>query len=290
MTDPPDSPAGPPSPRGSVPPAGSAPPPAAKPPPDTAAPPPAPGTAFTVGGVLSQTFTTLGRNLIAGWFLGALAMAITYAPLILFDTATFGVVAETRPDLVWVGFGAYLTFYFVFGNLAVAAISYLTFQDLRQRRRSAIDSMLRGLAVMLPVVGIAIVTALATLLGTLLLVIPGLIVMTVLWVAVPAAVVERLGVSASLKRSADLTRGNRWRVFGIILVIGIASSFTSWVTEQVVAAVSSVGENSPTMLAAAALVDGFFAALAAIAATVGYRDLRFAREGGDIDQIAAIFD
>ena len=49
------------------------------------------------------------------------------------------------------------------------------------------------------------------------LVIPGLVLSTIWWVAIPVAVVERPGTVASLRRSSELTKGVRWRIFGLFV-------------------------------------------------------------------------
>lgn len=70
----------------------------------------------------------------------------------------------------------------------------------------------------LPMVGLAIVSGLAFLAATLLLIVPGIILATVWYLAAPLVVAEREGVFASLARSADLTRGDRWNIFLVMLI------------------------------------------------------------------------
>ena len=41
------------------------------------------------------------------------------------------------------------------------------------------------------------------------------------YIAVPVCVIERPGVIQSMSRSADLTYGTRWRIFGLVLVVFI---------------------------------------------------------------------
>ena len=66
---------------------------------------------------------------------------------------------------------------------------------------------------------ISIVVAIGVVVGLFLIVIPGLVLFTLWAVAVPAEVIERRGVFASLGRSTELVRGNAWRVFGVIVGI-----------------------------------------------------------------------
>ena len=67
--------------------------------------------------------------------------------------------------------------------------------------------------------GVALAVGVCAGLAAILLVIPGIIVWCIYAVAIPVCVVERRGVSASLKRSSFLTRGNRWRIFGALAVV-----------------------------------------------------------------------
>jgi len=123
------------------------------------------------------------------------------------------------------------------------------------------------------------------------------IVLVMFWVAIPASVVERPGVIASLKRSASLTKGHRWRIFGIYFVILITMMVASGMA-QTPLAVSTATSGIATEMSAifiatnilALLVNAFFVALGAVASAVAYHDLRAVKEGFDIDQYASVFD
>lgn len=59
--------------------------------------------------------------------------------------------------------------------------------------------------------------------GFVLLIIPAFIAITVYSVAAASCVVEGTNPAASLNRSAGLTRGHRWPVFGLIISFGVVS-------------------------------------------------------------------
>ena len=61
-----------------------------------------------------------------------------------------------------------------------------------------------------------------TALGTLLLIIPGIFISLVFGLAVSARVSEGLGFVAAFRRSADISRFNRWPLLGYSLLAGIA--------------------------------------------------------------------
>jgi hypothetical protein len=60
-------------------------------------------------------------------------------------------------------------------------------------------------------------------LGTILLVAPGLYLMTIWMVAMPALLVEDGEIVDAFRQSAELTRGRRWRVFGAGTVCVLAA-------------------------------------------------------------------
>jgi hypothetical protein len=67
---------------------------------------------------------------------------------------------------------------------------------------------------------------LATL-GFALLIIPGLFVTVSFQFAVFAVALEDVGPVAALRRSWELAAGNRWRLFGLVVIIGLVSSGAS---------------------------------------------------------------
>src|SRR5262249_11459126 len=107
-----------------------------------------------------------------------------------------------------------------------------------------------------------------------------------LWVAIPVAVVERPGMFRSLSRSRELTRGFRWRLLGVLLVIFVASTAASWLVELILNPVFEPVIKSIVTL----VVQTAFTALWAVASAVSYYMLRTSKEGVEIEQIAAVFD
>lgn len=78
------------------------------------------------------------------------------------------------------------------------------------------------------VAGASILAGIGIAIGLFLLIVPGLYLITIWAVIVPAIVIERSGVLASFGRSRDLVRGYGWQVFGtlavafvILIVVGI---------------------------------------------------------------------
>jgi hypothetical protein len=133
---------------------------------------------------------------------------------------------------------------------------------------------------------VAFLAGLITGVGFMLIVVPGIIAAVMLWVAIPVAVVERPGVIASLKRSADLTKGFRWTIFGILFAIGLVLIVITMILSF--ALLSAAGFTVYSI--GVWVLQALFGAFSATAAAVGYYFLRATKEGVDIADIAKVFD
>ena len=247
-------------------------------------------THFSVGGVLGQGLDVFSKNAVPFGIISLIVTVPSFVYQLINGTAAVATNATVGGGSVYVersvaGGGAVVTLLIglVLRQVAVGAISYGVFQEMRGQRADLADCLRRAVSLVFVVVGVALVSAIAIILATFLLIVPGLIVATMLWVAVPVAVVERPGVMRSLARSATLTNGSRWQVFGIALLIGIGALVASYF----VAVVFGRGTLGSFV---AWLVTAAISAFAASVTAVGYTTLRFAKEGVGIDEIAAVFD
>jgi hypothetical protein len=69
-----------------------------------------------------------------------------------------------------------------------------------------------------PVAGASLLAALAIGIGFVLLIVPGLFLLTIWSLIVPVIVLENVGALASFGRSRAIVRGYGWNVFGVIVV------------------------------------------------------------------------
>jgi hypothetical protein len=95
--------------------------------------------------------------------------------------------------------------------------------------------------VLLPLLGLAIVAGIGIAIGFVLIIIPGLILLTIWAVASPVMVVEHPGVFAALGRSRDLVRGYGWPVFLTILLAALIELAVSIVASIVASGLSTAG-------------------------------------------------
>ena len=73
--------------------------------------------------------------------------------------------------------------------------------------------------VLAALIGAGILAGIGIAIGFVLLIVPGLFLLTIWSVLVPVIVLERTGVFDSFGRSRELVRGNGWQVFGVLVVL-----------------------------------------------------------------------
>ena len=235
---------------------------------------------FRLGPVISRSASTLWRHFLSFFVVGLIASW----PILLhasIRTAEAGDEHALR-HLLWLLL--ILVLLMVFGTFGQAVIVHAAFQDMRRGPVRLVESLNVALQRFWPLMGLAL-AGLLTMVGLALLLVPGLIFSTLWFVCSPVCIVEQLGPWTSLRRSRELTRGHRWKVFGLVLLLVIGSSVSSvvepWVTATTSAVVGAVG---------ASMWNGIWIAFTAITTIVTYHDLRVVKEGTDIEPIAVVFD
>jgi hypothetical protein len=184
----------------------------------------------------------------------------------------------------------------VLGTVSQAVVLYGAFQVMRGKPINLAESARIGLRRFFPIVGLAISMTLLIFLASLLFVIPGLMLYTMWFVATPVCVVEQLGPWRSMGRSRALTKGHRWKIFGLMLLIILpALIFGAIVGALMFAAtggfLAMAAALSTTLGQIVNLIwNAIWTAFYAIVIVVSYHDLRVAREGIDTEQIAAVFE
>lgn len=231
---------------------------------------------FRIGRVFSRTSALLSRNFSIYFAVAAFAAL----PSVLLDNISAD--EGTAAVLSVLGFLGMA----VLNPLGQAIILHTAFQDMGGYRVSLSQSVRAALGRWLALIGLIICTGLAIGVGFLLLIVPGFILMAMWYVATPACVAERLGVSASMARTSVLTKGYRWQVFGMSALLAVASGVIAAVVKGVLGLTGSYGIAVAGSLAWSALAGAF----GAIFIVVIYYDLRVAKEGIDIRQIAAVFE
>lgn len=236
------------------------------------------GAPFRIGAVLNRTFAVFSRQL--GKFI--LLALIPMIPLLLLILVLASGSKGTATGVAVAG-GVTAIVTFILQTVAQATSLYGAFQEMRNQPFTVAQSIRIGLARTLPVIGVAILSGLAAGLGAMLLIIPGIIVGCMLYVSIPACVIEKTDVMQSLRRSAALTKGYRWQIFGLLLLLFAIAFIGGFVLGWL-----GGGALATELLNFAWQV--VFTAFGAVLAAVIYHDLRAAKEGIDTDKLANVFD
>ncbi len=156
------------------------------------------------------------------------------------------------------------------------------------------DCLSMGLRKFLPGLGLLILWVLGVGLGWVLLLVPGLMLITMWTAAFPALVGEDCGVIESFGRSRALTKGFRWPIFGTLLVAVIIIYAPIVLFGGAMLSISSTllsGQTLSPMFYIFSLGYGWLIGmfLNALLASI-YLDCRLAKEGVTSGQLTEVFD
>jgi len=229
---------------------------------------------FGVGAVLSRSFSVWLSNLPL--FLG-ISLAF-HLPLIFVRG-----VLPAGPVLRRFGWVAVTT---LLGFVVSGAVIRGVVEQLRGGRAGLADSLQVAFRSLPRVVVTGFVAGVVIAFASLLLVVPGAVMSCSYFVVVPAAVIERTPPFKSLARSSELTDGYRWHLFGLFLVSRLLGAAIGLFAVAVFA--RTAGLTRAILMTV--LPTAIATSLQAVFEGVAYYQLRVAKEGIDIEQLAAVFD
>ncbi|WP_114951509.1 YciC family protein [Sphingosinicella terrae] len=179
--------------------------------------------------------------------------------------------------------GLLLAFYLF---VALLRDSLALLGDDRPRFR---DGLVEAWAWMPRALALQIVTSFFVLAGFVVLIVPGIIAYVMLFLALPAMIGERLGMRASLRRSRELSRGARWPLFLLALLLFLGPEVLRWLLGRILLLVlpsSPVAATAATEAVTAAVASMVGAPLVAAA----FVELRTAKEGRRSDRLQRVFE
>jgi hypothetical protein len=244
---------------------------------------------FEMGRVVSRSFEVIGRN--AALFL-LLAVLLQFGPSILLRAVIGTPNAITTLAATGAALASFLISLFL-NFLLQASVNYVTLTDLDGQRPDFVRTLTSGLRFAVPLFLLMIVSVLGIYGSMLLLIVPGVIVATMWSVATPAMVNENLGVFASLGRSRKLTKGHRWAIFGLLVVVGLLILVPLLVTGLVSGALGNPAAAAAAPLGLSRLLiqamSMIVGVLFAVIITSIYVELRTIKEGATPQSLAQIF-
>jgi hypothetical protein len=216
-----------------------------------------------VGAVIRRTFEI---------YVDQASVLMPAAAVVFVVSGIFGILLiVASPALAILAFVVSLIASTLFTGMIVELVA-----DIQDGKRDASPGQLLRSAS--PVLGqlilVGILAGIGIVIGFILVIIPGLILITIWSVAAPVVVLERPGAVRALGRSRELVRGNGWNVFGVILLLVVLVGALSGAIDAVA---SSAGAG--VGLVVRVVVGILTAPISSLAAAVLYFDLRGSTAG-----------
>jgi hypothetical protein len=218
-----------------------------------------------IGRVLNRTVITIGRNIVPFAALLALAVAPERIGVHL-------VTDEKMVEAVSV-IATSLTSLALQGAATKAAL--IGFGGARPQLG---ECLAKGLTAYFPLLGIGLLAGLGIVAGTVALIVPGVMLALAWAVYMPVYIAEAPGLRAALSRSAALTKGHRWKILALFLML-VVGMIVLTVAEKFVAGFPLAG-----------LTRLLITLLSAVATAALYVELCMVKDGGSPQQLAQVFD
>lgn len=213
-----------------------------------------------VGDVVNETFSVYGQN-FGALFGSALAVFVVV-----------GLAAGIVQGIDGVILGLVAAAIRLAGQALFTGFVVELVKDVRDGRRDQTVGDLFSAAspFILPLIGFGILFAIGVAIGFILIIVPGLILLTFWSVGAPAIVVEKIGPIEAFGRSWRLVRGNAWPVFGALLLIWLIV-VVIWFIFAAIA--TPIGNGEVSTWIASIISSTLTAPIFAIAVTIIYFEL-----------------
>lgn len=200
---------------------------------------------MSIGDVLTPTYNLLRDNL---WLIAKLIFLV-FAPLEMFKA-----FSVAQGNVSWqFGVGAFALDLFCKALIAPSLI-YALMSVLRTGVAPSVSESYRwGLSRLPKLVAVTVLSTILVFLGTLCLIIPGIILGLAFELIYPMATLENRGPVEILKRSYELTKGHRWNIFAATFLFGLLTALVSIPVGIASAVLVSMGINFWPVNAALAL-------------------------------------
>ncbi len=179
---------------------------------------------MSIGAVLDETWTLFTRFFLRFF---AIALVVFVIVNLLFGLVDAAISSDNAGAALVVAVLALVTV--VIGMTWLQGAFVYAVQDARD---GSFDSSMsevfsRVSPAIAPLIGASLLAGLGIAVGLLLLVIPGLVLLTIWAVIAPVIVVEKRRALESFGRSRELVRGHGWTVFGIVVITALLSGVAS---------------------------------------------------------------
>lgn len=254
------------------------------------------GAALGVGAIVSESFSILFRNIFSVMLLSLVPTLLTIVisgMLNGFDVALGVGQPEVGGSGYFVRFGLSMVAQLALGGVTTALLVQMAY-DAKLNRPIQIGRYIGpALSAMLPIAILGILSGILIGLGTVALILPGLLIYAVYSVMPAAVAIEKVGFSG-LGRSAALTKGYRWPIVGAAILIWIVTFVVTFgamfLVGLLIAGTGGGGTGITIGVLAFAVISSIAAGFGSISVALIYARLREIKEGTSVRDIAAVFD
>jgi hypothetical protein len=236
------------------------------------------GAQFDFSRVTARIVSLIRRNFFPFF---VLALIFAGLPTVIVEMMSGSSGFEPPSYLLLSVFLSLVTGVFLQGVLTRASID-----DLSGKPVSIGAALNHAAQMFLPLIGLALLVAIALVAGLILLIVPGL-ALAVRWsVAGPSLIVEKTGVLDAMGRSAKLTENHRWAIFGLLLLYGALALVVTIISTLIVSNLLG-GMISFTITTA---IQAFLSMISTVGVASVYFELRQIKEGVGVAELASVFD
>jgi len=243
---------------------------------------------YSVFDTIGRSLSVWAKNLVSIFILGL----IFFSPLIIYTIHEVGEVRDAGGlsndrGLWWVAISFALTY--AADQFLAAPIIYGVVQELNGTRAGVLACVAQGVKRFFPVFFTIFMLYWCVIFGTYPFILPGFVLATGLYIAIPAAVCERPGIMGTLTRSFNLTEGSRMRIFGLLILF--------WGTRfgakyALIALIDAQGRSGhiQALLIASLGVDFLWGTIGGVMQGVTYSKLRQLKDGVSSADLAKVFE
>jgi hypothetical protein len=235
-----------------------------------------------IGEVLSDTFAVIRRSFVV---LANIAVMFVAIPVVVRIAGV--VLTPLSPAFTILNLLGSLA-HAVGTIIATNAILHLTMQDLHGQPLDT--KVMFGLAgrKFWPALGLIILAIIGVALGSVLLIVPGVILALAWSAAQPALVLEDRGVFDSFRRSLELTRRKRWSIFLLYFLVGLVWLVIELVLLALFGGFQGLIHSNPTTTVLVSLLSVIATPFSAVMSASLFDALR-GREGYGAEAVAEVF-
>lgn len=260
--------------------------------------------AMTVGDILDRGMKLLFARLPVFYLLNLIVLSPIIGLQILIPLlVSQGEGLGTMGPAAFLGILATVIYLVLLVPIATAATLHIVLQDYAGRPVSTGSAVSFALSKFGPLLATTILAGLLIMCGFILLVIPGIYLAITYTFASQVVVSEGKSGMEALNRSKTLIEGFRWRVFGVMFLIGLGSGLVNVAITMALASAVPANKIVPTAngltvefnflnhvitTVVTQLVGILFSTFQAVCLTLLYLDLRIRKEGYDLEMAAGI--